>query len=271
MEEETGMNQPMARLPASAVCTLETRGGFRGGGETDRPESRHDVRSSQLIRRRILEFVGMTAIATAVALAGCASHPVAEYVAPHGESLRAVQSSAVTKIPIWGVHGRAQDSSRTEATVEEPGAQDPQRQQRDHVTLQNGDVLRGKLMDLRDGNLTFNTDDLGDLEIPLSRVADLSTAEPIVVVTGQRTHVEGRIHRIVGDQLQMVMEEGNFTTIPLADWNAMRFPGGSDARWRGSLSLGGRVSTGNTEERRLNFAVNFRRRTDGDPFKGPSD
>jgi putative salt-induced outer membrane protein len=169
-------------------------------------------------------------------------------------------------ISVWET---AQDPARAEAAVKEPEAQEPQGQQRDRVTLKNGDVLHGKLMDFRDGNLTFNTDDLGDLEIPLSRVVDLSTAEPIVVVmTHQRTHVNGRIRSIVGDQLQIAVDEEHFTTIPLANWDAMRSPDGGDAMWRGSLSLGGRVSTGNTEERRLNFAVNFRRRTDGDRIIG---
>ena len=46
------------------------------------------------------------------------------------------------------------------------------------------------------------------------------------------------------------------------------FGGIRPAKWRGSISIGGRVSTGNTEERRINASLNFRRRTDIDRVIG---
>lgn len=164
--------------------------------------------------------------------------------------------------------GTDQDPTAAQEAVSGDQEQDPERQQRDRITLPNGDVLRGDLLDFISGNITFHVDGLGDLEIDLDDIADLSTAGPVVVVTDDRSHVEGRIRSIVGNQLQMSLDDGSFTTIPLEDWDALRFPGGTGARWRGALSLGARISTGNTEERQLNTTLNFRRRTDTDRIIG---
>ncbi len=169
--------------------------------------------------------------------------------------------------PISG-SGTDQDPATAQDAPSQELAQQPQGQQRDRVTLANGDVLRGELVDFVSGRITFRVEGLGDLEIDLDDLADLSTAEPVVVVTDERSHVEGRIRGIVGDQLQMSLADQSFTTIPLEDWDALRFPDGRAARWRGSLSIGARISTGNTEERQLNTTLNFRRRTDGDRIIG---
>lgn len=126
-----------------------------------------------------------------------------------------------------GARPADQDPATARNAPSQELAQQPQGQQRDRVTLANGDVLRGELVDFLSGRITFRVDGLGDLEIDLDDLADLSTAEPVVVVTDERSHVEGRIRGIVGDQLQMSLADESFTTIPLEDWDALRFPVGA--------------------------------------------
>lgn len=61
----------------------------------------------------------------------------------------------------------------------------------DVIVLSNGNELTGKLVKVEDGKVTFHTDDLGDVTVPLTKVKSIQTSEPFAVIQQGRVLKRG--------------------------------------------------------------------------------
>jgi putative salt-induced outer membrane protein YdiY len=123
----------------------------------------------------------------------------------------------------------------------------------DVVTLKNGDRVTGTLVSVKGGTLELKSDALGDLMIPLAKVATFTSEKPVAVVVKGRAAVVGQLELGASGNWQ-VTENGKSQTIPetapevvmpadayqaLMEHNA---PVWKD--WKGAVSLGYSVQRG---------------------------
>jgi putative salt-induced outer membrane protein YdiY len=137
-------------------------------------------------------------------------------------------------------------------TAQTPAAGGP-----DRVTLANGDVLHGTVKSMAGGKLLFAQPALADLTIPLDKITDLQTAQPVAVKLDDGSIVQRRITGIRDGQLQLADGPG----VALARLAAINPP---PVEWTGSLTVGAAYLTGNTERRAIHSDFNAERRSDDD-------
>jgi len=125
----------------------------------------------------------------------------------------------------------------------------------DRVVLENGDTLTGKAVSLKKGKVTFQSDILGSLDIPVVKIKSLETdgAIKVTVKEGQKP----TLMRIRASEKGVVLEqEGRKREISLKDiWSFGAATEPSEAekvkpkkvKWSGKLEAGLAGRTGNTD------------------------
>ena len=123
----------------------------------------------------------------------------------------------------------------------------------DAVTLKNGDRVTGTLVSVKGGTLELKSDALGDLMIPLAKVATFTAEKPVAVVVKGQAAMVGKLELSESGNW-VVTENGKSQTIPgaapelvmpadayqaLMEHNA---PVWKD--WKGAVSLGYSVQRG---------------------------
>lgn len=131
----------------------------------------------------------------------------------------------------------------------------------DKVTLSNGDVLTGAIKTMADGKLTISSPLVGDITVPLSNVANLSTAAPVDLLNTDGERLKRRIAGIEGGDLKL---EGDIPSLALSRLGQINPPAKEPEKWTGSLTVGGSLTSGNTERRAIGAAFEAIRRSEID-------
>ncbi|GAB4136172.1 MAG: DUF481 domain-containing protein [Planctomycetota bacterium] len=134
----------------------------------------------------------------------------------------------------------------------------------DRVTLSNGDVVSGTLKAMADGKLVVSSPLLGDISVDIGKISDIQT-ESIVdlrTITGER--LRRRIAGVEDGRLKLAGEGIDIPPLPISEIDAMNPPAETPARWTGSLTVGGSLSTGNTDRRAVGAGFDASRRTSSD-------
>jgi len=128
----------------------------------------------------------------------------------------------------------------------------------DEVRLTNGDRVTGTIAEVRDGKLSMKSEVLGQLSIPMDRVATFSTDAPIEIHLRDGTVVR---HAVGGGPDGEIRTAGDDRAIALTAVEAVNPKWG---RWSGSVSAGALVTRGNTKNESVNVAIETIRRTKRD-------
>ena len=120
----------------------------------------------------------------------------------------------------------------------------------DKVTLDNGDVLTGKVKTMADGKLTVNSAALGDVVVPMANVKNLQTGEEVQLRTTTGDLIRRRIAGIDSGTMRF---EGQGTEL-VSNLDSINPPEKKDAEWTGALKLGAGLISGNTERRSVSGA-----------------
>ncbi len=134
----------------------------------------------------------------------------------------------------------------------------------DKITLSNGDVLTGQLKSMADGKLVLGSGILGDITIPIANIANIATAAPVELLTKQGELLKRRIAAIESGNLKLEGEGPVVPTLTIASLAKINPPARVPESWTGSLTIGGSLSSGNTERRAIGAAVDAVRRSETD-------
>ncbi len=63
----------------------------------------------------------------------------------------------------------------------------------DVVTLKNGDRITGTLVTIKGGTLQLKSDMLGDLSIPMAKVATCTVDKPVAVIVKGKEPIQGTL------------------------------------------------------------------------------
>lgn len=137
----------------------------------------------------------------------------------------------------------------------------------DRVTLKNGDVLTGRIKTLAAGTLTIENASLGDVEVPMAQVENLTTEEPVELLTNQGERLRRRIAGIEAGELKLARgPEGalEMPAISLDNLQMINPPEEIPPEWNGSFKLIGLLTTGNTDRRSIGASIEAERRGEVD-------
>eukprot|EP00904_Undaria_pinnatifida_P001947 jgi/Undpi1/11753/HiC_scaffold_37.g14048.m1 len=135
---------------------------------------------------------------------------------------------------------------------------------KDVVRLKNGDRVTGKVSSFADGKIVVTTDLVGEVSVPVDNIAELTTVEPITIVTSDGETFSRRVTGLKDGNLVLAGEGPAVEPLPLASLTAINPPPKEPEAWTGSINIGAYFFDGNTEQRGVNAAANASRRTDID-------
>lgn len=145
------------------------------------------------------------------------------------------------------------------AADEPAGPPEPMTDEYDWMQFNNGEWLKGEIVDLQDDGLVFESDELDELQLDWDDVAVLYSSKLNTVTFRDKTSVEGTVE-IKGDEVRITTEDGVVT----ASREEVRsiIPGRQTELnyWSGKLSVGATVRRGNVDQTDLSGSVNVQRR-----------
>ncbi len=135
----------------------------------------------------------------------------------------------------------------------------------DQIVMKNGDKLTGSIAKSDGKTLVLKTDYAGDLTIKFDAIQSLSSTGELNVTAGGKTAI-GPVSTSGGDVIVTTRTTGSVEA-PLSSVTVMRDPAeeaayqktlhpGWGEGWAGGLNLGFGVTTGNSETKNLNVALN---------------
>jgi putative salt-induced outer membrane protein YdiY len=135
----------------------------------------------------------------------------------------------------------------------------------DVVTLKNGDRVTGTLVTIKGGTLQLKSDIMGNLSIPLDKVATYSVVKPVAVITKGQEPVQGTLELMPSGDWQ-VKANGRTQTIAAAKVDTI-MPADTYQSlvvvrpkpwqaWKGGASLGESIQHGNQQTSTFTTTIN---------------
>lgn len=143
----------------------------------------------------------------------------------------------------------------------------------DTVIFTNGDRLTGKIKQLTDGKLIFESDVDGELNIDLSKVQTFSSDTPIEIHFSDSTVIKQAIVSGAAPGRIGIRATGTLTAqeFDLTKITSINPPAKPTPKWHGALSAGFSTTRGNTSTERQNVSVDTSRRSDNDRITVKAD
>jgi putative salt-induced outer membrane protein YdiY len=132
------------------------------------------------------------------------------------------------------------------------------------VTLKNGERVTGTWVSVQNGNLTFKSDTLGQLTIPVNKITSFAPTKPAVIVRtdhstarGQlkllpsgnwQVSQNGRVQVVPASKVAVIMPEAQYTSLvyhKAAPWQD----------WKGNANLGYNLQRGNQQSNVISINV----------------
>lgn len=135
----------------------------------------------------------------------------------------------------------------------------------DKIVLKNGDTLSGTLVKLQEDKLTLKTDFAGSLQIEAAKIEFVVTDKPVEVHTTYGEVFKGTLKAVDSGKLT-VEEKPDRKTIGI-EWrtvSAINPP--PQGVWKGNVTIGGNLQSGNTDQAALSVGFSAMRRTEKDRF-----
>lgn len=135
----------------------------------------------------------------------------------------------------------------------------------DRVVLQNGDTLTGTLVKVQGGKLTLKTDYAGAVEINVAKVKSVATDKPVEIRMKSGETLKGKIK--LTDEGKLTVESSVDRETIGVEWqkvSAINPP--KQGIWKGNVTVGGNLQSGNTDRTALSLGASAMRRTDRDRF-----
>ena len=148
----------------------------------------------------------------------------------------------------------------------------------DVVTLKNGDRVTGKLVTVKGGNLDLKSDILGELTIPMDKVASFLVEKPAAVVVKGKPPVEGQLQLEPSGDWQVTAKGAPQTVaaasvdliMPASDYQSLvEHTAKPWQDWKGSASLGYGLQYGNQDTRTFTTTINAVRERPATPIFTP--
>lgn len=133
----------------------------------------------------------------------------------------------------------------------------------DKVTFKSGAFLTGEADVIRDGKLSFKSDDLGAVEIDIEKIATLESDRDHVIQYTDNSKVTKKLSVSAGEIV--VVENGGMKKL---DMEGVKATDPEEEKWNGSINFSGTATRGNTVGESATFLADASRRWEEDRFTG---
>ena len=133
----------------------------------------------------------------------------------------------------------------------------------DKVLLKSGSSLTGDADVIRDGKLTFKSDDLGEILIDIENITALESTRDHVVQYLDNSQMTKQL--TISDGELVVVENGAQQKL---DMETVKATDPEEERWNGSVNLSGSATRGNTVGETATVIADANRRWENDRFTG---
>jgi putative salt-induced outer membrane protein YdiY len=136
----------------------------------------------------------------------------------------------------------------------------------DRVFLQNGDRLSGKITQLSEDTLSIKTELAGMVYVKIEDIATLTTDEPMEVCLRDGTIVSRKLDTSIPGRVNLLKdpnEPAEAKTIVLSDIAAI-CEVSDKPHWKGSISGGMTILTGNTSSETISASIDLQKRSKTD-------
>jgi putative salt-induced outer membrane protein YdiY len=127
------------------------------------------------------------------------------------------------------------------------------------VVLHNGDRLTGTVTGYAEGTLTLETEYSPPIRINTAKIREVTSDEPVTVVLIGGPTIEGLLRTMADGRLAVARPEGG---TELFTWSGVQAINPKDGTWKGSVTLGANLQTGNTDRLNSSFEGRATRRTE---------
>lgn len=131
----------------------------------------------------------------------------------------------------------------------------------DRISLDNGDVLTGKIKTMAGGKVTIESAVLGDVVVDLADIANMVTEAQVELQTVSGETFKRRIAGIENASFRL---DGDVPAMPLESLDMINPPPPKAPKWTGSVSINGLWVDGNTRRRQIGAAGEAARKTEAD-------
>ena len=129
----------------------------------------------------------------------------------------------------------------------------------DTIVFKSGSRLEGEVVRIVGGDITFKSDDVGEVKISQDKVASITTAKSSTVQYNDKTTAEGVV----------AMKDGTYTLAekPL-DMKNVKAVNPEPEKWSGSVNFSGSMARGNTRSEKASVTADAARRWEKDRYTG---
>ena len=137
----------------------------------------------------------------------------------------------------------------------------------DEVILTNGDRLTGRIIEVKDGVLTFETSYSEPIKLQFEAVREISSSEPVELHLTDGEVLKGKIS--TNSKKQVEVEAGpdrGPVSFGIENISALNPPPKVPVSWTGNVTVGGNWQNGNTDTMNFSAGAGAVRRTENDRF-----
>ncbi len=134
----------------------------------------------------------------------------------------------------------------------------------DEVVMENGDRLTGTVVRVEGGKLILKSEYAGEVSIPVEKVKTLAMEGPAEVHLSSGEVIKGKIKITEGGRVAVEPSPDREATT--VDWKKVAAINPPPQKWRGNISVGGSLESGNTDRKSASVAAEASRRTEQDRF-----
>lgn len=135
------------------------------------------------------------------------------------------------------------------------------------VILTNGDRLTGKILEVKDGILTLETDYSEPIKLKFEAVQKMTSSEPVELHLTDGEVLKGKITTNTMGQVVVAAEPGReAVAVQLDNITTLNPPPIEPVSWKGNITIGGNLQDGNTDTMNISAGAVAVRRTDNDRF-----
>lgn len=138
----------------------------------------------------------------------------------------------------------------------------------DEVILTNGDRLTGRIIEIRDGILTLETDYSDPIKLKFEAVDRMSSSEPVELHLTNGEILKGKINTDAERQVSVEAASGREkVAVGLDNIAALNPPPKKPVTWKGNVTVGGNWQDGNSDTMNISAGGLATRRTEKDRFR----
>jgi len=137
----------------------------------------------------------------------------------------------------------------------------------DEIILTNGDRLTGKIKTISNKILTLETGYSEPINIQLDFVQQMSSTEPAEIHLTSGEIIRSRIEPANPGQISVGVGAGQgIVTVNMDDIAALNPPPPKPITWKGNITIGGNLQSGNSDTMNISVGTSAARRTEKDRF-----